>query len=289
MATLNDMIEEVHLKLGGFTEDMDVLGTLKADIAASANTMSMDGPIYPEGSGFTPGVVEVGEELVYVQAVDPATGVATGVLRGQFGTVAQAHPAGTPVRDNPRYPRVAIKQVLNDAVRGAYPRVFGVSTTVYTTDGNGLCVVDSAAREVMTASVKVTGGLVPVFQPLRTWRFDQADKVLVTRYAGQQVRVTYMREPAALTALGDDFETVTGLPDYCREIAVLGACYRLTSAGDAARTAVRPASQAVMNQQGQQVSWGSVSKYFAALFEQRLEEATKRLQQQYPIRTHWEA
>lgn len=287
MTTFNDLIEQVQGKLAAETEDTEVLGTLGAPITATDMTFTFEGPTLPGGVALSPGLVEVGEELVYVQDVDADTGVATGVLRGQRGTTAVDHPAGTPVRDNPRWSRVSVKQAINDALVSLYPRVYAVKEVVADVDmSTGFVTLPADCHGVL--AVEASNSWRP--EPVRVWSFTRygATPRLTVQAFTHQVRVTYKAEAGEFTSLSETFTAATGLPEYCREAVVYGACFRLTIGGDAARIAQRTAAQARLNQQGVQVSWAQLAKMFAAAEETAIGKAEARLVRDVPVSQHWE-
>ena len=122
MTTLSDIVEEVLLDLEGYIEDQDVFGVLASTISSSATSFVVNGSAFADGSGFSPGIIEIGDELVYVQSVDKTTGTITALSRGWRGTTATAWPAGTLVRNAPRLPKVSIKRAINDTLLNFYTR-----------------------------------------------------------------------------------------------------------------------------------------------------------------------
>lgn len=297
MTALGDLIEEVLLDLEGFIEDQDIFGTLHANVAAGDLTFTLDGAVWPDGSGFSPGILEVGDELVYVQAIDKTTGVCSGVLRGWRGTTATAWPAGTLVRNNPRFPRVAVKRAINHTLRAMYPRVFAVKSTEFTCQASRIRYdLPADAREVLDVSWSAPG---PTRQwvPVRRWDFDRNAPVssatgraieLIDALPGRTIQVTYQAEPAPLSALADDFETVTGLQSWAQEIVVLGACWRLVAHLDAGTVGTRTAEQRLINGQVPMGAGVQVAKQYAQMFELRMNEAAERLRQDNDVRVRYQ-
>lgn len=296
MATaLGDLIEEVLLNLEGYIEDQDVFGTLHAAVTNSALTFQVDGAVFPDGSGFSPGIVELGDELVYVQAVDRATGVFSGCLRGWRGSTAVAWPAGTLVRNNPRFPRLSVKRAINDTLESLYPRVYSVKTTEFTYQGSRLTYdLPADCREVVDVSWLEPGASRKWVQA-RRWAFDRDSASssatgrtleLYDASPGRTVKVTYEAEPTTLTLLADLF-SATGLPSWCKEIVVLGACWRLLANLDAGNVGSRAAEQRLVNGQAPLGSGVQVAKQFAQMFELRLQAAEARLRQEHDVRIRY--
>ena len=297
MSQLGALIEEVLLDLEGFVEDQDIFGTLHAGITDSANTFTLDGAVFPDGSGFSPGILEVGDELVYVQAVDKTTGVCSGVLRGWRGTTATAWPTGTLVRNNPRFPRVAVTRAINNTLRAMYPRVYAVKSTEFTCQaGRVRYDLPADAREVLDVTWSAPGPSRS-WVPVRRWDFDRdAPSVSATGRAieiidaqsGRTVHVQYQAEPAALSGLTDDFEDVTGLPSWCEEIVVLGACWRLVAHLDAGTVGTRTAEQRLVNGQVPMGAGVQVAKQYAQMFELHMQQAEQRLRQEFDVRVRYQ-
>lgn len=298
MSQLGALIEEVLLDLEGFIEDQDIFGTLHADITTSASTFVLDGAVFPDGSGFSPGILEVGDELVYVQAVDKTTGTASGVLRGWRGTTPTAWPAGTLVRNNPRLPRMAVKRAINNTLKALYPRVFAVKSTEFLCQaGRVRYDLPADAREVLDVTWSAPGS-TRSWVPVRRWDFDRdAPAVSATGRAieiidalsGRTVHVQYQAEASQLSGLTDEFTTVTGLPEWVEEIVVLGACWRLMAHLGSGDVGTRTAEQRLINGQVPMGSSVQVAKQYAQMFELRMNEAAERLRQEYDVKVRYQS
>ena len=297
MSQLGALIEEVLLDLEGYIEDQDVFGTLNASITNSALTFTINGAVFPDGSGFSPGILEVGDELVYVQAIDKTTGIATGVLRGWRGTTATAWPAGTLVRNNPRFPRIAVTRAINNTLKAMYPRVYAIKSTEFTCQAARIRYdLPADVAEVLDVSWSVPGP-TRAWQSVRRWDFDRnAPAVtasgraleLVDALPGRTVQVTYQAEPGTLSGLNDEFTTVTGLPSWCEEIVVIGACWRLIQHLDAGTVGTRTAEQRLINGQVPIGSGSQIAKQYAQMFELRMEQAAERLRQDHDVRVRYQ-
>jgi len=85
----------------------------------------------------------------------------------------------------------------------------------------------------------------------------------------------------------DVFTTVTGLEETSRDLVVYGASYRMASFLDPGRlTFTSPEADA--NDQTRPFGSGtSTARYLLALYQQRLQEETNRLNGKYPVRVHY--
>jgi hypothetical protein len=295
MAKLEDIVEEVLLNVEGYSGDQDIYGTLTSSITASATTFTLAGPSFPDGSGFSTGIMEIGEELVYVQEYDRSTGVATGVLRGWRGTTATTHSAGKRVRNNPKYPLIATKRAINDTIKALYPRLFAVKTVELNVNGARYQYdLPSDAINILSVHVNVPGAS-KVWVPAKRWTFnntagsnsDSGKTITVfDGLPGYPVQVVYSAEPSTLE-IGDDFQTVTGLPDFTREIVVYGACWRLVSFMDSPRVSNMLAEQSLLNEQVPVGSAERLAKYFLGMYNQRIFEAEARMKMEYRPKKHY--
>lgn len=295
---LEDIMEEVMLNLESFIADQDVYGTLAANITNTATTFTLAGPAYPDGSGFDSGIIEIGTELVYVENFDRTTGIATGVLRGFRGTTAEAHTAGTGVRNSPRFPRIAVKRAINDAIAALHPRIMSVKKTEIVINAS-IKQYELPANTVEVLSVQhETHGPSKLWLPSKRWWFDFTGASntttgkavsIIDGSAGNKAQVVYVADPTELT-YGDDFSTVTGLPAWARDIVVYGACWRLVSFLDTGRTSINTAEQSLLNSPSYSstATVGTTNaKFFLAIYNQRLAEGEARQRREYPALIHW--
>lgn len=299
MATFEEMIQEVLMNLEGFVGDQDIYGTLHASLTNNATSFVVDGAVFADGSGFSTGIIEVGEELIYTQSLDRTTGTFSGCLRGWRGTTATTHAANELVRNNPRFPRIAIKRAINDAIKALHPRVPVLKTVELTTLG-GRTTYDIPADALNVVAVSVQSvGPSQSWTRAKHWTFDATGgnnsttkKTLDVRdtVPGRKVQVVYQAEPAELVNAADDFAATTGLFDWLRSLVILGACVRLSSYADGGRAMVTSAEQQLLNGRGTAGTYTvgqNLSKYFFGLYDQQLREAEARIQDMYPAAKHF--
>jgi hypothetical protein len=104
---------------------------------------------------------------------------------------------------------------------------------------------------------------------------------------GRTVQVWYSALPSNLTNATDDFAEVTGLPQSCQDVVILGASYRLLSYLDTGRINLTSAEADLADAKLPSTAGASSSKYVFALFQQRLQEESTKLQNRFPIRVHY--
>ena len=85
----------------------------------------------------------------------------------------------------------------------------------------------------------------------------------------------------------DDFEDVTYLPAYAKEPVVLGAAYRVAGYLDVSRLPGQTAEVDAIDQASPIGSGGTVTRALFQLYQQRLAVASKRQQEDFPIRIRY--
>jgi hypothetical protein len=107
--------------------------------------------------------------------------------------------------------------------------------------------------------------------------------------SGRTVQIFYTAAPAVMDADDDDFEIVTGLPSSCKDVIILGATARLASFIDPGRLTFGSAESDQQSQiAGRSYGAGTnASKYLLALYDKRLAEESRKLNDRNPIRIHF--
>lgn len=290
--SFSDLQNEVLLQLEGFSADQAVMCTLISGVGSSDTTISVSGAGFSDGSGMSPGVWEIDNELVFVPDFNRSTGVASNVVRGWRGSVAAAHSPGVVVRNNPRFPLLQVQRAINSAVRNLFPRVPAVKTST-------LALQSGTVRYQLPADCKailsVSSGSDEQWSELSTWRFIARPggslatftAIDLPYYTTQPVHVVYAAEPSPMSNPSDDFETVTGLPAFAREAVAWGAMWRLYSMVELGRGSFSSADQTMMNRQSDFGKATDIAKYLLGMHQQAVAEAEARMQDLYPARKHY--
>lgn len=294
MSTFVNLIDETNLALTGYTNRQDQATFLTADIGSTDTTFTV-----ADGTVLTRGLVEIDDELIWVDSFDRTTNTATipGYGRGFRDTTATTHSAGTRVTISPSFPRSVIRRNLNLAIDGVYPDLFGIYYTTFTWQAAVTTYqLPNEAIDILGCSWQ-TIGPSKEWLPVRHYRIDRmanpttwgTGKTVSIREGiipGRTVMVTYTKKPTTLTYDSDDF-TMTGLSDSAREIIILGAAYRTAMYLDMGRV---PAATAEADaQQGNDPigSAANIGRLLQQMYNQRLLVEVRRLQVQYPPRTHY--
>jgi hypothetical protein len=303
MTTLSNMIDEVLINLSGYTFQQDRTTYLSS--AVTTTTSSSASPLVLSlGStdSLGKGIVEIDEELLWVDSYDRVANTATVAPygRGYLGTTAATHTADSKVTIAPTFPRFVVKRAINDTIRAIGASIFAVKQTTFTYNAAVTTYeLDNLnIQNIITMHWQEVG---PSKEWLRVKRFDfdaypdvatwgaGAQTVTIGDYItpGRTVKVTYATAPAAFSANTDVFTTVTGLPESCKDVVVLGSIYRLLSFLDPARAAqVSPQADETDSKRPYGASQ-TATKQIYALFTQRLAEETLSQQTQYPPRAHY--
>lgn len=301
--TLTDLINEVQINLAGYTYQQDRATHLTSAVTTLTSPSSSP-TILSLGSteNLGKGVVEIDEELMWVDSFDRIANTATvsPYGRGYLGTTAATHTADTKVTISPTFPRYVIKKAINDTINAAGSTIFAVNVTTFTFnaaqttyDFDGLNIQNILS--IMWQSVGPSLEWIPV----RRWSWDSkadatafgatAQTVTIGDYItpGRTVKVVYSTDPVPFTTNAQDFSTQTGLPNTCKDVIVLGASYRLLTYLDPARAAqVSPQADETDSKRPYGASQ-TATKQLYALYTQRLNEETQRQQTLYPIRVHY--
>jgi len=308
--TLSNIMDEIQINLAGYTYQQDRATHLTSPVS-TLTSPSTSPTILSLGSteNLGKGVVEIDEELMWVDSFDRIANTATvsPYGRGYLGTTAATHTADTKVTISPTFPRYVIKKAINDTINAAGSTIFAVNVTTFTFnaaqttyDFDGLNIQNILS--IMWQSVGPSLEWIPV----RRWSWDSkadatafgatSQTVTIGDYItpGRTVKVVYSTDPVPFANLAtialtnaQVFETVSGLPASCKDVIVLGASYRLLTYLDPARAAqVSPQADETDSKRPYGASQ-TATKQLYALYTQRLNEETQRQQTAYPIRVHY--
>lgn len=309
MATLTDMMNEVRMNLAGYTFQQDRSTYLKT--AVTTTTSSSASPlILSLGStdSVGKGIVEIDEELLWVDSFDRLANTATVAPygRGYLGTTAATHAADTQVVISPTFPKSVVKKAINDTIRSLGASIFALKTTTFTFNAaqNTYPLANLNIKNILTVSWQDVGP-TKEWVPVRRWDFDSVTNPEAFGYVtgtdtvqsitfgadcpmpGRTVKVVYATDPTVFAANSDEYVTATGLPESTRDVVILGAAYRLVSFLDPARASQTTAQADEVDAKRPYGSSQSATKQLYALYTQRLNEEVKAQQQNYPPRVHF--
>lgn len=292
MTTFADMTDQVIADLSSYVHQQESITVLTAGIDADDLTIQIDDP-----SALSKGLVEIGDELVYLKSVTATSAVATVMPggRGFDGTTAATHGQYSIVRNSPLFPRSSAQRAMNETLIscGLKPVLkhdveFDGTTFAY--------VLPAGADDVISVSYEKfdSTGVWPL---LRNWRVDRnywsdgatsAEVALILHEApppGQTLRIQYIGDPTPLTT-ADDFSD-SGLPASAEDVIRFGAMWRLVSKIDPGRVSAQSPMTATLDVRFQTGKASDVSKYLYQLYSARLSEELSRQQDKYVNPIHY--
>lgn len=297
-ATFDQMASRVKQQLLGYTRDQASITFLTSPMLATDTTFMVDPSTT---TNISKGLIEIDNEMILVKKYDRSTGTVTVMGgtngRGMEGTVAAAHSVNALVTDDPMYPIARIKEAINDTIQGVYPDLWVFADYEFPKIAARYeYPVPADCEDVYKVTVNTIGPSA-VWFPLSSWRFNPSASTTVGQVKptptptgktiqimrdfivpGRNIRVEYIKKPSVLVNGTDDFTTVSGFPDRYIDLITYGACWRLLPAYESARLqqqAIEATERAPLVPTG---AGSNASKYYMALYMQRLSEERTRLQ-----------
>lgn len=298
MPSFSQMTSEVQSNLQGYSLRQDRITWLATAGGISSTDLTIK---IGSADNLAKGIVQIDGELIWVNSFDRQNltlNVAPGFGRGYMGTTPSPHAENAQIILTPTFPITMIQQAINDSINSLYPKLFQVASTTFTYNAAQIAYgLPDDARDVLYGSWQ-TPGPSKEWLPINRWRIDRMANVpafnttkTVNIYEkivpGRTVQIYYSTIPSNLTNDSDDFAAVTGLPESSRDVVTLGAAYRLLSYIDTGRINLSSAEADLADTKLPSTAGASASKYIFALYQQRLQEESTKLQDRFPIRLHY--
>jgi hypothetical protein len=297
MATFGSMADEVGRKLAGYTLRND----RQTYLISALNSTSL-GINVASAENVSNGMIEIGDELIYIDSYDRVGGTLTvpPYGRGYDGTESRSHATGSKVVVSPTFPRFDIKAALNETVNAVFPDLYATTSTTFTySPAVSTYALPDDCETVLGVSYQSIGPSKE-WVPVRNYRVDTMSNMsqfnsrnTLTIYSGVEsgrtVQVSYSAAPTEMLSDDDDFGVATGLPESSKDVIVFGAAARLASFIDPGRLTFGSAESDQMSQvAGRSYGAGTnASKYLLAIYQQRLQEESRKLSDRNPIRIHF--
>jgi hypothetical protein len=191
-----------------------------------------------------------------------------------------------------------VKQAINDAIISVYPELFAVGeTTVTFQPAISTYALPAGALDVLQVSWRTTGPSKE-WLPVRRLRVDKhaatsvfSTGVTISVYdsivPGAAMNIVFTKEPSPLVNDSDPFATTTGLPSSCEDLIRFGASYRLTPYFDSAHLSGQSAEADYSGQPRNQNNAASLSRFLLQMYQVRLAEETRGLQNLFPVRSYY--
>jgi hypothetical protein len=299
VATLSNLVDEVKANLQGYTLNQDRITYVANPSGITASDVSIK---VGSQDNLSKGIVEIDDELIYIDSFDKTTNtlnvIPAGFGRGFQATTAASHAQYAPVILSPTFPRASIKKAINDTIGSLFPKLWGTASTTFTFNGVvNTYTLPAEAEDVLSVSWQSVGSSQEWY-PVKRWRPDSMANTgsftsgnTITVYdgitPGRTVQVYYTKEPSLLVNNSDDFSTVTGLTESCRDVVALGAAYRLLSYIDPGRINLASAEADTADSKLPSTAGTSASRYIFALYQQRLNEEAGKLQGKFPTKIRY--
>jgi len=297
MATFGSMTDEVVRKLAGFTLRQDRQTHLTAAVNATAVSITV-----ASANNISSGIIQIDDELIYVDSYDRNTGVLSipPYGRGYNGTSPSSHAVGARVIISPTFPSVDVKDAINETLLATFPDLYTTGTHTFSfSPAKSTYALPDEVETVLGVSYETTGPSKE-WLPVRGYRIDpmanteafnskNSITLLSGVESGRTVQIFYTAAPTVMDSDDDDFEIVTGLPASCKDLIVIGASARLASFIDPGRLTFGSAESDQQSQiAGRAYGAGTnAAKYLLALYDKRLAEEARKLNDRNPIRIHF--
>jgi hypothetical protein len=301
VTTFDGLLARIRQQAMGYAKDQSAVAELAVAMAPGDTTFTADSSTV---SNISRGLAEIDEELILVKSYDRASGVVQvmGATngRGAEGTVAASHAQHALITADPRFPRVRMREAVNDVLQALYPQLVVFSTTTI----SNISVVyeygmPADALDVWAVADQ-TIGPSQVWMQAMNYRFNptanptafptgRSIQLFDPVTPGRAMFVKYTKAPTPLVNGSDDFAATTGLPERCVDLVVWGACARLLPAYEAARlqqTSVESTERAPLVPPS---SATKTAQYYLAMYQQRLDEERNRMFQEHPQTTSYGA
>jgi len=301
--TLTEIIDEVLINLSGYTYQQDRSTYLTTAVTTTTSPSTSPTVLsLASTDNVGKGIIEVGEELMWVDSFDRIANKATIAPygRGYLGTTASTAAVDTKVTISPIFPRYVVKKAVNDTLQAIGSQLLAVKRTsfVYNAAVTTYELTGLNIENILTMTWQVVGPSKDWLN-IRRYTFDSfpnaatwgatTQTVTIDDFitSGRTVNVVYTTRPSTLVNPTDDFATVTGLSESVKDVVVLGAVYRLLAYLDPARASQISPQADEIDAKRPFGSANTTSRQIYALFQQRLREEIQAQQTQYPSRVHY--
>lgn len=301
-ATFDQVTQRVKQQLLGYTRNQAQISYLVEPMTITDTSFSAD-PSTVKSLGR--GIVEIDDEMMMVKTFDAGSGMVTlfGGLngRGAEGTTPAPHAVDSIATADPRYPKIRIKEAINQAILGVYPDVWVFGETEFPYIAARLEYPVPAEVEDIYKVTWNTIGPSGMWEAAQRWRFNPQTSltpgqikptppptgktIQILDYGitpGRNIRVTYIKSPNVMVNNEDDFTETTGLPERMMDLIIYGACWRLLPGWEAGRlqqSSIESTERAPLVPTGAATQ---ASQYYLGMYQRRLNEERDRLFDLYP-------
>ena len=286
--TFEHLVDEIISNTQGFTQRLDAVTSLAEDLGLGVTEFTVIDP-----DNFSRGVVEVGDELVWVQKVDRDTGTLTLLPqgRGWRGTQHVTHVKGETVTSSPVLPRSVVKREIANQINALWPNIYAIKTFNLTV-GDGLTVdwpLPGDAEAVLDVRWQDRLGN---WQRATRWEVehDLPDVGHALRFTDvpfqSPCQVVYGARPTPPSA-GSQSLGEMGLTAGAKDIITYGVLARVLPMMDVSRLSVQTVAADEMDDPVKIGSAAALADQFGKLRDKALQRELSSLKKKYPARVHW--
>ncbi len=193
----------IQINLAGYTYQQDRATHLSSAVSTLTSSSTSPTVLYLGSTeNLGKGIVEVDEELLWVDSFDRVANTATVAPygRGYLGTTAATHAIDTKVTISPTFPRYVIKRAVNDTVRAMGASIFSVANTSFT--------YNAAITTYAFANLNIDNILTIMWQeigpskewiPVRRWSWDSFAEPTAFGYTSSDEVQTITDEKSTMT------------------------------------------------------------------------------------------
>lgn len=290
MTSLGDLTDQLSNLLHSYTGSHEQVTWLTAAVAdTTATTLSVF-----DGEQVSQGIIEVGDELMYVASVNANDLTIAPFGRGYQGSTATIHDVNAKVTYDPIFPRCEIQRAINQTMSATYPALFAVKETTFTFAGSQATYELPADAEGVVKVQYQLDGASGYWPTLWHWEFEvnsevATGKAITLHTPAEQnstVKVTYRAPFTPLVASTDDLGAA-GFPESATDVLVYGAASTLVRFLDISRLQIGSVENVSRAQYVDSGDPGKIANQLYAMYVQRLTEERKRLLEKEPPQMHF--
>jgi hypothetical protein len=286
MTLMSQIVDAVIADVTGYTATIDTSTYTTGSLTNTTLTIPVN-----DASAFSRGIIEIENELIWVDSVDRVAKtltVASTAMRGIRGTTAASHASGVRVIMSPSVPRIQAISAVEQTLRSA-PGLFttGSGSITYAYGQLGYDIAAASAKIILSVSWQPSLPSID-YQPVKRWTHDRYnDQLVIEDYIqpGATVKYVYTKD-VTVPVQSADF-TTSGLPATCEDVVRFGAAWRLLSFVEPTNMFTRAAEADAMDKNIQPANRLQIAKYLYQMYRQRLDEEVAALNLAYPVRQHF--
>lgn len=289
MTTVDQFIDQVSAMLHSYTGAMEATTYLTDTITDTATTIPVGHPSY-----ITRGLIEVGNELMHVDAVGETSAELFPFGRGAQNTTAIPHAINSRVTNDPIFPRQRIFDAMTRCLHNIQLDLF--ITKAYTFTYSTV----RTSYEIPDDVIRILGVQYEVVGPTREWvnvtcwdvdhnADTTTGKALVIHeliQAGRTVQIIYAAELPIPVTPSTDLESI-GIPDWMQSVVIYGTAWEMVQFLEPARMQLKSVEARTQSAGVDVGAASNVAKQLYAMYQLRLDGARKRLLTTHPSPKHY--